>query len=67
MRAPTLFRIGLVGVLALGSLMALRLLLHWPMWIIDLLGLAVPPLLWRFVWKYRIRWKGKEYKVPGHD
>jgi hypothetical protein len=60
-------RIGLVLGLVFGGLVALRLFLHWPWWIIGLLEVAVPPLLWRYVWKYRFAWKGTEYKVPGYD
>jgi len=67
MRAPMPTCVGFVGAIALGSLMALRIFLHWPSWILELLSLAIPPFLWRFVWKYRYTWKGKEYKVPGHD
>jgi len=46
---------------------ALRIFLHWPFWILHLLAAGIAVILWRFVWKYRYSWKGKEYKVPGHD
>jgi hypothetical protein len=67
MKAPTPLRVGFVGGLASSIPIALRIFLHWPFWILHLLAVGIAIILWRFVWKYRYGWKGKEYKVPGHD